>query len=274
MTPSGMSGKRVMGGASRVFAKRPSGGSVFSWTPLAETPNFWFRADTLSLSGTDVLSFTDKSGNGYNATFSGTNEWTYNATDAAINNAPSVSASGDSHYAFGSGVDRIGGIADKQIVWAVYKSNAAIAAGSFETILIAGTSGGTREHVVMNSNNASYGKMVGGHNWAGAAGKAKNPSSEPTFGSWMTYIMYFDGVSASTTTSYTMVINGTTYTCVDTTGGLGTGGTGQSRIGAWHNGNLRFTQDIAECGGIVGKTLDATMKTNFSTYFNLRYGLT
>lgn len=57
------------------------------WTPALVSPTMWYRSDSISTSGSDVLGFIDKSGNAINANFSG-------AAGAllpnAVSNKPSV----------------------------------------------------------------------------------------------------------------------------------------------------------------------------------------
>jgi len=229
----------------------------------------WFRADTVSVDGgNNVTSWTDQSGNAYNATPTGTAPKKVNSV---INGNPVIRfvAADNGRLTFASGISLLDKDTANTVVF-ITKATAQLTGGSFGVFLGLGTSSTTRTSF-FNAETATYGQLNAG---GGTAGTDTNVGLT-TFNYYSAFYslisQYNGGGSFSTAANYSWLTNGSTNNPTNFAGAVNTT-TGENCIGAFGPSALNYDGDIAEII-VWNSTLSGGDQTSLLSYISSRYGI-
>jgi len=245
-----------------------------AWNPLDENPLVWFRADTLTQSAGVVTSWTDKSGNGYNAT--PTNGPT--VVSGVLNGQPVVRfVSASTQYLTFGGSTTFRTKNDPLTFVIVAKLASALGSGVFQVLFCAGSdmAGGIAGgwHGYANfANNAGYPPLFFAGGQASpntVVGVSGFDYSSDFFGLTTTY----DGTGNFSDSTKWQVFKDNVAQTVANAAGTANTSTIQSHIAAWlpPGSELCPDADIAEII-LFPSVFDSTALGNLHGYLFGRYG--
>lgn len=245
-----------------------------AWNPGTE-PGLvaWFRADTLALSGSTIVSWLDKGPNGYNATPFGTPA--AQQVTNVINGQPVVRfvSANAQYFTFASGHAIISKNSAYTLFY-VMKNAAQVTNGNFSVFLslISDAVGGYWSSYFNQNGVAGYTPLeVGG----GTAGSDTGTGlTTDYFSNFYALTSIFNGGgSLSTGANYQWYKNGVSLGALsDQAGAVNTGSQPASGIGIYYGGPYHPDCDIAEIA-IWDHALGAPAQTNLNTYRNTRYAI-
>lgn len=244
-----------------------------AWSPISLVPLAWFRADTLTTSGSDVTSWTDKSGNGLHATV--TTGASPTVVSSVLNSQPIVrfvAASNQWLQFGGTSVIASSGTALSLIV--IAKGAGASPAAGFSSVFTFGTAHNGNTNVdaaetLFFTDSGGYPQLMlgGGDNTGNSIGVTTF-----NFSSAFKYLqfVYNGGGSFQTTGNWNIFANSSSQTV--STGGATSTVVTQSLIGAFAAATpFSFDGDIAEI--ILCPTISGGNQTSLDAYILSRYGL-
>lgn len=241
-----------------------------AWVPSDKTGLIsWFRADTVVVDGgNNVTSWTDQSGNGYNATPQAAGPL---LVTNVINGQPVIRFTGaSSHRLNFAGATALLDKSTANTIVVITKGTAQLTAGNFGVFLSVGATGSTR-FSVFNAEVATYEQLTMG----GGTGAVDTNCGVTTFdyySAFYSYIGQFNGAgSFSTAANWTVTKNGASQSLVNGAGAVNTSAT-LSTIGSFGASGLFYSGDIAEII-IWNSNLSGGEATDLATYISTRYGL-
>jgi len=252
--------------------KWPARGTVTpaAWTPASEAGiKFWFRADTLAETAGVVTSWTDKSGNGFDAIPSGSPTVVPNVV-AGKPVVRLVSASSQ-YFTFGAGF-AFAKVNSPYTMMAVMKYSDALGSGLFAALIsLTSDAGATVFSSYFAANSAGYSPFsVGGGTAASDTNTGSNIDYYSNF--WALTSIYNGAGSLSTGANYEWFKDSVSVGALtDGAGSVNTGSAG-SAIGFYPGGGLFPDMDIAEIA-FWSKAFDSDAQTNLNDYLLNRYSL-
>lgn len=254
----------------RLFPTKKAASGPPPTDPIGKSgAQLWYRADSVVLTGSNVLGWVDKSGNGRNATNAGTGFCTWNAS--GVNGKPTVTFPGGltpPYFTMG-GATAILPIGSAGAVIIVTKS-AGVPAAGFGLGLSLISDGSGNWCSFLTSNTAGYGLYtIGG---GGSTAKNINCGFDPG-AVWSGIVNNYNGGGAfDSNANWVVVANNTTQTMSNGTGTVGTGLATSSYLGIYTPSTmLPYTGDIAEIL-VYNSQLTGPQLVSMHNYLNARYG--